>query len=69
MTDLKAMIRSAGLTQTAVARHLGVSTSNVSRWAAREADIPTREIEPLAALLGVDSQQVLAVAVACPRAA
>lgn len=63
------MMEARGLRQRAVAEALGVSEPTVSKWTNRAADIPTRHIGPLAELLGVTGEAVLAVAVASEAAA
>lgn len=54
------MMRDRGLRQNEVAEALGVSEPTVSRWVNRGQDVPSRHIRPLADLLGVSPETVLA---------
>lgn len=66
MSSLKAIMEARGIPQRALAEQLQVSEPTVSRWVRRGADVPTRFIEPIARILGVPPEQVLAVAVVQP---
>jgi transcriptional regulator with XRE-family HTH domain len=66
MDTLKSIMEARGIPQRALAEQLKVSEPTVSRWARRGADVPTRYIEPIARILGVSVDVVLAVAVTQP---
>jgi transcriptional regulator with XRE-family HTH domain len=68
MDTLQSLLRAAGVRQNELADALNVSEPTVSRWANGAADIPARYILPIAALLKLPAERVLAVAVA-PRPA
>lgn len=66
MRTLQSLLRDRGLRQKELADALDVSEPSVSRWANRDADIPSRYIQPIADFLDVPSTDVLAVAIARP---
>lgn len=51
--DIRAQLRSKGLTQQDVARRFSVSEATVSRWIDRHAPLPLRVVPELAGMLGV----------------
>jgi transcriptional regulator with XRE-family HTH domain len=62
MTTLKHHAKALGLKQRDIAERLGAPTSSVSEWFNRQADIPTRYIQPLADVLAVPVADVVAQA-------
>ncbi len=58
--SLKTIMRNRGLKQVHIAEALRVSPPVVSRWFNRTADVPSRQVRPLADLLGVSAEVVLA---------
>lgn len=67
MNDLRSMIRAKGVRQRDIADALGVSEPTISRWADRRGAIPVGMVLPLAALLDVTAEDVLAVAAAASK--
>jgi transcriptional regulator with XRE-family HTH domain len=62
--NLKDACRERSLRQRDIATSLGVSEPTISKWFQRQADIPSRYIQPLAELLGIAPSIVLEQAVA-----
>lgn len=61
------MFQAAKVRQKAAAVELGVRPDIVSTWVRRRVTIPTQYIKPLSLILGVSSDDVLAVAVALSK--
>lgn len=66
--SLKDTAKAAGLKQCEIAAALKVGEPAVSLWFSRQAAIPHRYILPLAGLLNVSIEDVLAEAVPLPKA-
>lgn len=58
MNTIKQLTKKAGISQAKLAREMGVSVANVSRWATNQSVIPIERAFHMAKILDVDVMQI-----------
>jgi len=67
--DLRQQLKASGVRQRDVAELLGVSEATVSKWLSRKQSVPAAMVLPLARVLGLSGEDVLAAVTTPARTA